>query len=292
MRNLTQFPIASGAVAVIFAALSAVSYGLGDYCGGRASRDADSFVVTFVGQLFSVLLIVAALFAFGDPVPGAHDWLWGAAGGVGGFIGLSLFYLALSKGAMTVVAPLTAMVSSIVPAAAGVLLGERPNLLGYIGIVVALAGIALVTGAVGIAHQKVSVSIVVFAVLGGCGFGWMYVCLDRAHEDAGMWPLLAARIASISIAGVVILARRSDGPRFVGIGLLAMVAGMFDMAANILFVVANHRGLLSLVSVVASLYPVSTIVLAMRIDRERVTRSQVGGMVLAGVALAFVSLGA
>ena len=278
-------------MAVVFAALSAMSYGLGDYCGGRASRDADSFVVTFVGQLFSVLLIVAALVAFGDPVPGPHDWLWGAAGGVGGFLGLSLFYLALSKGAMTVVAPLTAMVSSIVPAAAGVLLGERPNALGYLGIVVALVGIALVTGAVGMAHQKISASIVLLAVLGGCGFGWMYVCLDRAHEEAGMWPLLAARAASITIAGSVMLFRPRSGGRFAGVGRLALVAGLFDMAANILFVVANHRGLLSLVSVIASLYPVSTIVLAMRIDRERVTRSQMLGMVLAGVALALVSLG-
>lgn len=269
-----------------------MSYGIGDYCGGRSSRDADSFVVTFVGQLFSLVLLGAALIAFGDPTPPLRDWLWGAAGGVGGFVGLSLFYLALSKGSMTVVAPLTAMVSSILPVAAGVILGERPNVLGYLGIVLALGGIALVTGAVGIAHQKTTASIALLAVLGGCGFGWMYVCLDRAHEEAGMWPLLGARIASISIAGVVILARRSDGPRFVGIGLLAMVAGMFDMAANILFVVANHRGLLSLVSVIASLYPVSTIVLAMRIDRERVTRSQVGGMALAALALALVSLGA
>lgn len=269
-----------------------MSYGIGDYCGGRSSRDADSFVVTFVGQLFSLVLLGAALLAFGDSAPPLRDWLWGAAGGVGGFVGLSLFYLALSKGAMTVVAPLTAMVSSILPVAAGVILGERPNALGYLGIVIALAGIALVTGAVGLAHQKTTASIAVLAVLGGCGFGWMYVCLDRAHEEAGMWPLLGARIASISISGVVILARHSDGPRFVGIGLLAMVAGMFDMAANILFVVANHRGLLSLVSVIASLYPVSTIVLAMRIDRERVTRSQVGGMALAALALALVSLGA
>lgn len=269
-----------------------MAYGIGDYCGGRSSRGADSFVVTFVGQLFSLVLLGMALFSFGDPAPPLRDWLWGAAGGVGGFVGLSLFYLALSKGSMTVVAPLTAMVSSIIPVVGGVLLGERPNALGYLGIVLALGGIALVTGAVGLAHQSTTVSIALLAVFGGCGFGWMYVCLDRAHEDSGMWPLLGARIASISIAGVVMLARRGSGPRFAGIGLLAMVAGLFDMAANILFVVANHRGLLSLVSVIASLYPVSTIVLAMRIDRERVTRSQVGGMALAAMALALVSLGA
>ena len=80
-------------------------------------------------------------------------------------------------------------------------------------------------------------------------------------------------------------------PSFAGIGRLAIVAGLFDMGANILFVLANHRGLLSLVSVIASLYPVSTIVLALRIDRERVTGSQVAGMALAVTAIALVSLG-
>lgn len=278
-------------MAVLFAALAAVSYGVGDYCGGRSSRDADSFTVTFAGQLFSLVLIGLALASFGDPVPPLRDWLWGAAGGVGGFLGLSLFYLALSKGAMTVVAPLTAMVSSILPVVVGVALGERPNGLGYIGIVIALVGIALVTGAVGLAHQKVTALIVTLAVLGGCGFGWMYVCLDRAHEDAGMWPLLGARIASITIAGMVVTVRGRGRPSFTGIGGLAIVAGLFDMGANILFVLANHRGLLSLVSVIASLYPVSTIVLALRIDRERVTGSQVAGMALAVTAIALVSLG-
>lgn len=276
-------------VEIVLAAAAACVYGLGDFCGGRASRDTDSFTVTFVGQVFSVLVLAVALVALADPVAPMRDWIWGAAGGVGGFVGLSMFYFALAKGSMTVVAPTTAVVSAVVPAAAGIGFGERPSVIAYVGVVVAIVGIALVTGALGVAHAPTSRRIMSIAVLGGCGFGWMFVCLDRTGDDSGMWPLLAARIASISIATVVISIRRSGGVR--PLPKLALLAGVFDMGANVLFLLANREGLLTLVSVITALYPVTTILLAMRLDRERVTRSQVAGMVCAGVALALVAVG-
>ncbi len=274
---------------IVLAAAAACVYGLGDFCGGRASRDTDSFTVTFVGQVFSVLVLAVALVALADPVAPTRDWIWGAAGGVGGFVGLSMFYFALAKGSMTVVAPTTAVVSAVVPAAAGIGFGERPSVIAYAGVVVAIVGIALVTGALGVAHAPTSRRIMSIAVLGGCGFGWMFVCLDRTGDDSGMWPLLAARIASISIAAVVVRGRRTSFGR--SFPRLALLAGVFDMGANVLFLLANREGLLTLVSVITALYPVTTILLAMRLDRERVTRSQVAGMVCAGVALALVAVG-
>ena len=274
---------------IVLAAAAACVYGLGDFCGGRASREADSFTVTFIGQIFSVLILGVALIVLADPVAPSRDWLWGAAGGIGGFVGLSMFYFALAKGSMTVVAPTTAVVSAVVPAAAGIGFGERPSMVAYVGVLVAIIGIALVTGAVGVAHAPTPRRIMMIAVLGGCGFGWMFVCLDRTSEDSGMWPLLAARIASISIAAIVIGARRTGRVRRVP--ALALWAGLFDMGANVLFLLANREGLLTLVSVITALYPVSTIVLAMRLDHERATRSQAVGMVCAGLALALVAVG-
>jgi drug/metabolite transporter (DMT)-like permease len=274
---------------IILAAAAAWVYGLGDYCGGRASRRADSFAVTFVGQIFSVLVLGVALVVLADPVAPMRDWIWGAAGGAGGFVGLSMFYYALAKGSMTVVAPTTAVVSAVVPAVAGFGFGERPSIVAYVGVVVAIVGVALVSGAVGVAHVPTSRRIMAIAALGGCGFGWMFVCLDRTGDDSGMWPLLAARIASISIAAVVVFGRRTSIGR--SFPKLALLAGVFDMGANVLFLLANREGLLTLVSVITALYPVSTIVLAMRFDRERANRSQIGGMVLAGLALTLVAIG-
>ena len=273
------------------AAGAALVYGLGDYCGGRASRKIDSLVVTCVGQIFSLVLLCGVLVVLGDPSPGAHDWWWGSVGGIGGFVGLTMFYFALAKGSMTVVAPLTAVVSAILPVAVGLGLGERPSSIAYVGIVVAVIGIALVTGAVGTAHAPIKISIVGISILAGCGFGWMFVCLDRTSSDSGMWPLLAARIASISIALAVIALRRTPNPQGWRVPRIALWAGLFDMGANVLFVFATRQGLLSLVSVITALYPVSTIVLAMRIDREKANHSQIVGLVFAGLALTFVSLG-
>ena len=282
-------------VEILLAAAAALVYGVGDYCGGRASRKIDSLVVTCTGQVFSLMLLGIFLVVLGDPTPGLHDWLWGAAGGIGGFVGLTLFYFALANGSMTVVAPLAAVVSASLPVGAGLFLGDRPSLIAYIGIVIAIVGIALVTGALGTAHAPTKLKIVGVAVLAGCGFGWMFVCLDRTSEDSGMWPLLAARIASISIAATIIFVRqlsrdRSDRPA-IRVTAIALWAGLFDMGANILFVFANRQGLLSLVAVITALYPVSTIILALRLDHEKANRSQYVGMACAGLALAFVSLG-
>jgi len=278
-------------VEILLAAAAALVYGVGDYCGGRASRKIDSLVVTCAGQIFSLMLLGIFLVILGDPAPGMHDWLWGAAGGLGGFVGLTLFYYALGKGSMTVVAPLAAVISAALPIGTGLFLGDRPSLIAYVGIVVAIVGIALVTGAVGTAHAPTKLAIVGVATLAGCGFGWMFVCLDRTSSDSGMWPLLAARIASISIAATIIAFRGRSRLGQGRIPAIALWAGFFDMGANVLFVFANRHGMLSLVSVITALYPVSTIVLALRLDHEKANRSQFVGMACAALALVFVSLG-
>ena len=276
---------------ILLAAAAALVYGVGDYCGGRASRKIDSLVVTCAGQIFSLILLGFFLVILGDPAPGMHDWLWGAAGGLGGFVGLTLFYYALAKGSMTVVAPLAAVISAALPVGTGLFLCDRPSLIAYVGIVIAIVGIALVTGAVGTAHAPTKLAIVGVATLAGCGFGWMFVCLDRTSSDSGMWPLLAARIASISIAATIIAFRGRSRLGQGRIPAIALWAGLFDMGANVLFVFANRHGMLSLVSVITALYPVSTIVLALRLDHEKANRSQFVGMACAALALVFVSLG-
>jgi len=220
----------------------------------------------------------------------AVDWAWGALGGAGGLIGLGLLYYCLANGAMTVVGPLTAVVSAVLPVIVGFALGERPSFVAFGGIVLALAGIVLVTGAIGTPHVPTAPRIVLLTVVGGAGFGFMYVCLDQTSDESGMWPLVAARVVSIGVAAAVVAGRRrtANGGR---VTRYAVAAGVFDMGANVLFVLATREGLLSLVSVITALYPVSTILLAVRFDRERLSATQVMGLVGVGVAVALVALG-
>ena len=277
---------------IVLAAAAAGIWGVADFCGGRATRRLSPLAVTFAGQLSTLVPLAVLLLVLDDPSPGLRDWLWGVAAGLFGFAGITMLYRALSSGAMTVVAPLTGVIAAVVPMMAGIGFGERPKVLALLGIAAALAGIALVTGAVGTPHARTPTGIVVLAALAGTFIGFSLICLDRTSDASGMWPTMAMRLSSVITIGIILLAM----PRPSGLSLRnppkwAIVAGLLNPSANILFLMATRMGLLSLVSVIASLYPASTIMLAMKVDHERIARSQALGMVLVGAALVLVSLG-
>jgi drug/metabolite transporter (DMT)-like permease len=277
---------------ILLAACSALVYGIADYCGGRASRSHPSTVVTVVGQAVSLVLIVAAVAVMGTPSPAAGAWWWGGSAGAAGAIGLAALYFGLAQGTMTVVAPIAAVVGAVLPVVVGLSSGERPNLLGYAGMVIAVLAVALVSGVVGAAHAgPVPRAAIAAAVVAGTGFGLLFVLLDRAPGDSGLWPLVAARVVSVPLLLVAVVATRVRPGAARGLLAYAVLAGALDMAANVLYLEAVRGGLLSLVAVVSSLYPASTVVLAYGVDGERFSRSQAVGMALAAAALVLVTLG-
>jgi drug/metabolite transporter (DMT)-like permease len=278
-------------VAILLAALCAVNYGLADYCGGRASRSVASTIVTLLGQATSLVLVVAGVIIVGTPIASAHDMWWGAAGGAAGGLALSAFYLALSRGAMTVVAPTTAVVSAVLPVIVGLLLGERPSGTALVGIVLACLAVALVSGAIGAHHQRTSLATLMLAASAGVGFGFIFVAFARTADDSGLWPLVSARVASLPVVAIVVAVTRPGLGALRSTIWLIVVSGVLDMAANLFYLEASHRGLLSIVAVVSSMYPVSTVCLAFGLDHERVSKSQAVGLVFAATALTLVSLG-
>lgn len=278
-------------MAVLLALTSAVVYGMADYCGGRASRRQPAAFVALLGQVFSVVLLMVVVLVDGTAVPAGGTWAWGAAGGAAGAIGLGAFYFALANGAMTVVAPLTAVVGAVLPVVVGIATGERPEALAYLGILLAIAAVALVSGAASRHTGRVRPLVLGAAIVAGLGFGLLFVALDRTDPDAGLWPLVAARCASVPLllAVVVVLRARpaADRPSL----RFAVVAGVFDMAANVAYLEAVRAGFLSVVAVISSLYPASTVALARLLDGERVNRWQRAGLVVAVVALVCITLG-
>lgn len=276
---------------IVLALCTAISYGVADYCGGRASRTVASSLVTLIGQSLSLVLVLVGLVVMGTPRPDAASLVWGAVGGVVGGGALVLFYFALANGAATVVAPITAVTSAVVPVVWSFVDGERPTLLAYAGIALALVAVALVSGAMGSPNAATSRLVIACAVVAGAGFGVIFYAFSRAAEDSGLWPLAAARAASVPVVAAVVIATRPTLRLAAAeVRWLVPLSGVLDMSANLTYLYAS-RGTeqLSSVAVVASLYPVSTVVLAMLIDRERVSRSQLVGMGLAGAALALVS---
>ena len=250
-----------------------------------------STITTLIGQATSLVLVAAGTIVIGTPVASAHDLAWGAAGGAAGGLALVAFYRALSHGAMTVVAPITAIVSAALPVLVGLLLGERPSGTALAGIAVACLAVALVGGAIGTRHQHTAFPTVALAVAAGIGFGFIFVAFARTADDSGLWPLVAARAASLPVVAAVIVVTRPGRGAVRAVVWLVLASGVLDMAANWLYLEASHRGLLSIVAVISSMYPVSTLCLAFGLDRERVSTSQAVGLACAATALALVSLG-
>ncbi len=298
-------------MSILFAFACAVVYGVADYCGGRASRRTTSTIVALIGQATSLAVGVLVVAIMATAVPAWRDWLWGGLAGVASAVALGAFYHALSHGAMTVVAPITAVTSAALPVAYGLISGERPSGAAYAGMALAVIAVALVSGAVGTRHTHTSRLTVALAFVAGFGFAVIFIALGRTSHGSGMWPLVASRLVSVTLIGCFVIATRrlrtsaADVPpttdvvpnlasparsERVPMWRLAALAGGLDMSANVLYLLAVRRGLLSIVVVVAALYPVSTVCLAFGLDRERVSKSQAFGMALAIGALVLVSL--
>ena len=261
-------------MAVVFALLTAVVYGIADYSGGRGSRLASSFTVTLVGQCAGFIGTLLLAVFIGDPIPSGHDLLISAAAGVAGSLGLLGFYRAMASGSMTIVAPITALVGTIIPVVWGLVDGERPGLVAYIGMIVAVIAVVLVTDALGVQDKRTPANIVVLAVIAGACFATIFIAFDHVSADAGLWPLVALRSVSLPIVLVVVLATgherrtRGEATRW------ALMSGVLDSAANGFYLIAARHGLLSVVAVIASLYPVSTLVLATSLDKEKLHPAQ------------------
>lgn len=279
-------------ISVALAALSGLVWGVGDFAGGKASQTAHPLPVTLVSKISGLpFLAVYLVVAYVPMLP--ISLLWGAAGGGCGVIGLVLFYRAMSRGAMTVVAPVAAVTSAVLPVVTGLISGERPGPVALLGVAAALVAIALVSLAPsppGTA-RVVTPRLLGSAALAGAAFGLFFICLDRAGAagDPGLWPVLASQLTGIAVVAVLVLIVRPTGrPR--GRALRwTLAAGPFDMTANALYLVATRAGDLSVVAPLAALYPVSTVILAVAIDRERLRPVQIIGLVLAVVALILVS---
>ncbi|MEU4543926.1 DMT family transporter [Nonomuraea dietziae] len=274
--------------AVILATACAIVYGTADFCGGLATRRSRVLSVVALSQVAGFALVLAMM----PVLPGAASEAaisWGLGAGVAGAAGLVLFYRALAVGVMSVVAPTTAVTSAALPVLFGLVSGERPAVVQVVGVVLALLSVLLVSKGPS-AEQPSSPASIAMALAAGAGFGGFFILLAQAPDGSGLWPLVGARLASISL--VVLLAVVTRGTLKPGGGALGIIAlaGVLDMAANVLYLLAEQQGLLSLVAVLVSLYPASTLVLARYVLGERLQANQVAGVAFALCAVALIAV--
>jgi drug/metabolite transporter (DMT)-like permease len=305
---------------------SAVLYGAADFVGGLTSRRAETIAVVLVAQfagLLSLSLLVPLLPAV---APTFHDLLWGAAAGLCGSIGVALLYRGLAIGTMAIVAPTTAVCAVTLPVAYGYTRGEALSTLAAGGILLALVSIVLVaqesrrepmppkellreprpTVAAAATHDVDGETDPLppappadsrippglgLAFVSGIAIGGFYVALSQAQPEAGLWPLLVARGASVTLLGAIAILGSRSLRMPASATAMAIGAGVVDMIANGLYLAATWSGMLSVIVTLSSLYPASTVLLARLFLGERLNTIQTIGVVCALIAVVLIVQG-
>jgi drug/metabolite transporter (DMT)-like permease len=284
--------VSSGA-AVLLALASSLCWGTADFFGGLQSRYTTALVVAVFSQIAGGLGLALVLLLLGA-APEQAALLWGIAGGIFSGTGLLLFYRGLSAGVMSIVAPIAAC-GTLIPVAVSIAAGDSPTPVALVGIAAALVGVVLVSRpSGGTSHPSGRPWFVLGLALGSAlCFGFFYVCLHAGAVASGqsLWVVGGARVGSLAtLLGIALVGRqplRSPGPRIVPIAGV----GVLDALANALFAIASLGANLGVVSVLGSLYPVATVVLARVVLAERLGRPQAAGVVLALAGVSMMSLG-
>ena len=289
---------------VIIGVSAALIYGSADFLGGIAAKRISPIRVTAIGAISGLVI----LFAVEPIIGGRWSWeavLYGGISGVTGAIAITLLYACLAIGPMSILSPLTALISAFVPLMAGVIRGERLPVLGYIAIGIALVAVVLVGFVKEEGAVRASLKALLMAIGSGAMIGAFLILIDLTPDDSGLVPLIANRavngtimFAVVGILALVALRRPPGTTALLGMlrpgwraGFwLAVICGAIDATANALLLFGLRIGELSVISVLTALYPAGTIILAAVVLRERIAPVQVVGLVLALIAAGILAL--
>ena len=269
-----------------FGLTTAASWGAGDFCGGLATKRASVHGVVIGAHASGAVLFLALALVSREPVPAFANLAACGAAGLFGSLGLLALYRALAMGRMGIAAPVSGVLSAAVPVVAGAVLEGRPGGVRLIGFALALTAVWLVSRSDDGAFCAGDLGRPVAA---GLGFGLFIVIIGRASAGGVFWPMVSARVASLS--ALMLVARLSGQRLLPARGLpLVVLAGLFEGAGSAFVVLAAHAGRLDVAAVLCSLYPATTVILAWVFLRERISRWQFAGLMLALSAIVMITL--
>jgi uncharacterized membrane protein len=277
-------------VTVVLGLLAALFYGVGDFVGASASRAYRAVTVLLHSYPVGAVLMAALLPVFPGHLSG-RTLLFGTLGGLAGLLGVSLMYQLMTVAPMNVISPVTAILAAIVPVVFGVAIGERPRVAAWFGILLGLAAVLLVSRTnEDHPHGRIPPRVLALAFVAGLGFGFYFIFLARAGNHSGLWPLVVSRVASAVL--IVPLARQQKAFTLIRgrMLLFSIAAGALDALANMFFLLAARDGLLSLASVLTSLYPAFTVMLAVGVLHEHTSRVQKTGLALAAASIVLITV--
>ena len=279
--------ITSGLVSALLGLASAATWGAGDFCGGLASKRTGLYQVVIGSQLIGVVLLASLAVLIGEPIPPVINLIGCGLAGLLGVIGLLALYKALAIGRMGIAAPVSGVLSAAVPVLAGAYLEGWPTQLKLFGFGLALVGVWLVSRSDNVPIQLRDLGLPLIA---GLSFGMFIVLINRVNAGGVFWPLVAARVASLS--GLTVVAFVTRQPRLPSRADLPLVglSGLLDAGGNTFLILAAQAGRLDVAAVLSSLYPASTVLLAWVILKERLSRWQSVGVLAALLAIVLITI--
>ena len=273
--------------AIILALSAAAAWGSGDFSNGTAARRIGPFRSVLVSYSFGLIALVIVALARMEFLPLPIDMFWGALAGLSGMVGIIFLLRGFSVGRMGIVAPVSAVVGTAIPVIFAVFTEGLPRQLQLAGFAVALVGIWLLNRPEGDAGRPAGVGM---AMVAGMGFAGFFIALAQVSKSAIFWPLVAGRISTCAALLVFALAtRRHILPPVSAVGLLA-AAGVLDVGGNLFFLLAIQSGRLDIATVLGSLYPAVTTILARVIHKERMTGLQVLGVGVSVLSIILITI--
>jgi drug/metabolite transporter (DMT)-like permease len=279
----------SEVLALICGLAAAASFGTSDFCGGFATKRSSVYSVIVISQIFGLAFLAGLVVVLGEPIPSGNNLVFGGLAGFFGTLGLMALYIGLARGRMGVVAPVSAIVGTVLPIIIGIFLEGAPSGGQFLGLILGVCAIWYLAG--GGSAASLHPGELGLPILAGVGFGFFFVFIDQVSETAIFWPLVTARIVTITMISVFVMARRKQAaaPWNLQLLFIVLLAGVFDAAGNILFALASRLGRLDISTTLTSLYPAGTVLLAWLILRERLAPRQWFGVVVALVALVLIA---
>jgi drug/metabolite transporter (DMT)-like permease len=278
-------------VGIAFALAASACWGSADFFGGLKAKSHSALAVLFTIEVSGLIVAAVVMAIAHDPFPSTRAALCALGAGTAGIVALGAFYRALAIGTMSIVAPISATGVAL-PVIVGIATGDRPSAIVVAGLVVTTLGVILASREVHEDADRAAAgrTSIVLALLAAVGFGTYFIGADVAADGSVLWTVLLGRIVAVPIVGIAVLSRSVALPR--GPDLLVLcVAGAGDLLATTLYGVANTHGDLSIVSVVGSLYPIATVMLARAVLNERVRTVQAAGVAAALTGVALIAVG-
>ncbi|HZJ22665.1 MAG TPA: DMT family transporter [Anaerolineales bacterium] len=270
-------------LSILYGIASALSWGAGDFAGGLSSRKVGAYRAVFYADFFGLFLLIGAFFIYPEALPVARVLWVSAIGGMLGTIGLLVLYYSLTKGQMSIAAPVSALFAALLPVIVGAVTEGLPSLLQLIGFMLAFAAVWLISQGSGGGFHISHLSDLRLPILAGLGFGCYFIFLHNATQNttAVLWLMIVSRVAGTLLVLAFVLVRREPLSVPPAAWSLVFINATLDLAGNFFYILASKAGRLDIAAVLSSLYPGATVVLAWLLLKEHISRWQLVGIVLA-----------